>query len=341
MAAAAEWTKNNKSPGYPGWLNKRLGIGRHAWPGLGHPIINSSTKIDLHPISGVCKCVETVLPTSGQKTVGNQKFGSKCVETSSVMNKRTDEPTGPFLYIPSSFTDRGQQYVITFKFITIVTFQDLFISYDRSLFVDLWPSIMVKQPQAELRFGQMIHLLNKISLSWAYKISHRKQPKHAKNLHNLNNIVFSNINFNVVNHILQLCLSFSKRNKASVMTMPKSFLTHVSWVKHMCQRNTPSLVWIMVACHLFGTKPISKPMLVYWLLRTGIKFLRNFNLKITIFIQENGFKNVVYKNAAVLSPPQCLNVCNLHNREFKSVRRSDIRIKDTSTVPYSAEHHHK
>ena len=46
-------------------------------------------------------------------------------------------------------------------------------------------------------------------------------------------------------------------------------------------------------------------VIVNWTLRN--KFQRNINWNTTIFIQENAFGNVVWKMAAILSHPQCVN----------------------------------
>ena len=68
----------------------------------------------------------------------------------------------------------------------------------------------------------------------------------------------------------------------------------------------PSLVQVM-ACCLFGTKPLSEPMLAHCQLdhleRTSVKFYQNSN----IFIQEYAFENVVCKNADILFWPQCVD----------------------------------
>ena len=54
---------------------------------------------------------------------------------------------------------------------------------------------------------------------------------------------------------------------------------------YMCQRITSALVQIM-ACHLFGAKPLSKPMLAYCQLDHRNKLQRNFNQNTKIFIHE-------------------------------------------------------
>ena len=49
--------------------------------------------------------------------------------------------------------------------------------------------------------------------------------------------------------------------------------------------------------------------IVYWTLGNKLQWNRNRNL--SIFIQENAFENVVWKMAAILSRPQCVNSCHM------------------------------
>ena len=76
---------------------------------------------------------------------------------------------------------------------------------------------------------------------------------------------------------------------------------------YMHQQIRPSLVEIM-ACRLVGAKPLSEPMLEYCKYSNLTNKLQS-NLKRNsyIFIQENSFENVVWKMAAILSQPQCVN----------------------------------
>ena len=66
-----------------------------------------------------------------------------------------------------------------------------------------------------------------------------------------------------------------------------------------------------MACRLIGAKPLCEPMLlivsyvVNWTL--GNKLQWNFNRNSYIFIQENPFETVVWKMAAILSRPPCVN----------------------------------
>ena len=76
-----------------------------------------------------------------------------------------------------------------------------------------------------------------------------------------------------------------------------------------CMRHQPSPSFVQVmACRLIGTKPLSEPML-YLIVNCTIRNKRQSNcIKISkIFIQENGFENVVWKMLSILSLSQCVN----------------------------------
>ena len=90
--------------------------------------------------------------------------------------------------------------------------------------------------------------------------------------------------------------------------VPKS--AHWGRVTHICIIKKISLVQIM-ACRLFGTKPLSEPVLefVNWNLRKQLQ--RNLKRNFYIFIHEYAFENVVCKMAGILSRPQCVHVCQV------------------------------
>ena len=67
-----------------------------------------------------------------------------------------------------------------------------------------------------------------------------------------------------------------------------------------------ALVHIM-ACRLFGTKPLSKPLPVFVNWSLGIKLQWKFNPNTKIFIHENPFKNVVCERAAIVSRGRWVN----------------------------------
>ena len=60
----------------------------------------------------------------------------------------------------------------------------------------------------------------------------------------------------------------------------------------MRQRSESSLVQVM-ACRLFGAKPLPEPLLLIVNRTHGNKFQRNSNRNSVIFSQENAFENVV------------------------------------------------
>ena len=64
-----------------------------------------------------------------------------------------------------------------------------------------------------------------------------------------------------------------------------------------------------MACHLLGSKPLSKPMPGYCQLctqeQTSVKFLSK--IKSNIFIQENAFEKVVCEMAVILSSRSSVN----------------------------------
>ena len=73
------------------------------------------------------------------------------------------------------------------------------------------------------------------------------------------------------------------------------YLIEAKWHLYAVKSTKKSLVQIM-ACHLFGAKPLSKPMLIYfvsWTLRNQLQW--NFNPNTKIFIEENAFENIIWK----------------------------------------------
>ena len=77
-------------------------------------------------------------------------------------------------------------------------------------------------------------------------------------------------------------------------------------VTYMCQWIGSALVQIM-ACRLFGAKPLSKPMLGYCQLDPQENF-SNFNQNTTLFIHENASENIVCEMAAILSRGRWVNM---------------------------------
>ena len=89
--------------------------------------------------------------------------------------------------------------------------------------------------------------------------------------------------------------------------------TRGRWVKTQ-SRVTHVLVQI-IACHLFSTKPLSKPLLMNWWLGPLEKhfseiWIENltYSLKTNLIIKKNVFENVNRKMSAIMSQPQCLQI---------------------------------
>ena len=82
---------------------------------------------------------------------------------------------------------------------------------------------------------------------------------------------------------------------------------------YMCQWIGSALVHIM-ACHLFGTKPLSEPnkfnqysVIVNWTPRNKLQW--NFNQNTKLFIHKNASENIVCEMAAIFSRGDELIVC--------------------------------
>ena len=62
-----------------------------------------------------------------------------------------------------------------------------------------------------------------------------------------------------------------------------------------------------MACRLVGAKPLSESLLDYCQLDPCEHISMKFETKYNNFIDKNSFENVVWKMAAILSWPQCIN----------------------------------
>ena len=91
----------------------------------------------------------------------------------------------------------------------------------------------------------------------------------------------------------------------SIINLPYliSFLTHRGRVTHI---SVSQLITIVSDNGLWN--------IVIW--TRGKKFQWNLNRNLYIFIQENAFENVVWKMAAILSRPQCVNTWLNHLCEY-------------------------
>ena len=84
-----------------------------------------------------------------------------------------------------------------------------------------------------------------------------------------------------------------------------------------------ALVQIM-ACRRFGAKPLSKPMLGYWILSYKIQW--NFNQNTNLFTHENASEIIVCEMAAILSRVDRLNTC------IQQAMRSGISPVNSSVI---------
>ena len=64
---------------------------------------------------------------------------------------------------------------------------------------------------------------------------------------------------------------------------------------------TGSALVQLMACHLFGAKPLPDPILTYCQLDLRNKLQWNFNQNTNLFIHENASETIVYEMAAILS----------------------------------------
>ena len=74
-----------------------------------------------------------------------------------------------------------------------------------------------------------------------------------------------------------------------------------------------------MACHLFGTKPLSEPMMTYCQLDPKENISMNYYLKFKVFIQQNAFENIIWEMADILFQSQCVNkkyFCNHFAQEL-------------------------
>ena len=81
-------------------------------------------------------------------------------------------------------------------------------------------------------------------------------------------------------------------------------ILNINWslpsATYICQWIGQALVQIM-ACRLFGAKPLSKPMLAYHQLGPLGTNLWNFDQNTKLFIHENASENIICEMAAILS----------------------------------------
>ena len=106
------------------------------------------------------------------------------------------------------------------------------------------------------------------------------------------------------------------RRWASTGSDGKKPLTHWGWVMHICFSRLDHhwfrqwlVTWSAPSHYLNQCWNI-----VNWALRN--KLQGNFNRNSYIFTQENAFQDVVWKMAAILSQPQCVNWTNVKYNQW-------------------------
>ena len=114
----------------------------------------------------------------------------------------------------------------------------------------------------------------------------------------------------VSSHMLNLTgfniFSWGKYNSFALYNFP--LITFVScWLSHLPLKcriyasvNRVDLVQIM-ACRLFGAKPISKPILGYCQLATWDENSGKFQSKYNFFIPDNAYENIICEMVSILS----------------------------------------
>ena len=81
-----------------------------------------------------------------------------------------------------------------------------------------------------------------------------------------------------------------------------------SYVVDLLRQWTSSSLVQVMACRLFGTKPLPQPMIFFLITPLVINFNEIWIKIQTYFIQENAFENDVCKMAAILYRPQCVHL---------------------------------
>ena len=88
-----------------------------------------------------------------------------------------------------------------------------------------------------------------------------------------------------------------------------------------------SLLVQIMACRLFGAKPLSKPMLDCYQFD---KLQWNFNQCTKQIINENTSENIVCKMAVILSRPQCINISHTSSHWLDNIQNCQ---GDTALYP--------
>ena len=93
----------------------------------------------------------------------------------------------------------------------------------------------------------------------------------------------------------------------------------------------------IMACHLFGTKPLSDQMLLNVNWTPGNKFQWNLNRNSIIFIQENALENVVCTNGSHFIQGE-MSQCLIQPADGMRVTGDSVHQGNTSS--YNITHHY-
>ena len=88
-----------------------------------------------------------------------------------------------------------------------------------------------------------------------------------------------------------------------------------------------------MACRLVGAKPLSESLLDYCQLDPYEHISMKFETKYNNFIDKNAFENAVWKMAAILSWPQCVNWSPAVVSSLRGKRESNEARREWGWLP--------
>ena len=97
-----------------------------------------------------------------------------------------------------------------------------------------------------------------------------------------------------------------------------------------------SALFQIMACRLFGPKPLSQPMLDLCQLDRGNKLQWNLNENSKLFIHENAFENSICEMAAILSRGRWVNQHQSHTKQHVYM---PLQLLGVNILLYSISQH--
>ena len=159
--------------------------------------------------------------------------------------------------------------------------------------------IMCQRTGSSLVQVKACHLFGKKSITWI----NTESLTYYSNFNEIGikayEYLFMKIHLKVLSAIFFIIFTRSQCVDIIISSPPSAAYMH-QWIGS-------ALVQIM-ACPLFGTKPLSKPMLFFiinWTLKNILQW--NFNQN-KLFFHENASENIIYKMAAILSRRRWVNL---------------------------------